>query len=156
MKKCNSELIEVTQVYIFEEGYEQNINKQLTVFDPPLTSGTIEYTSVSTQLQAGVDLDDQVDNIIPIGIAVYLLGNDQNGDPIPLASAPYASITYTNVCGSGPIVFDDSGLGNVRFVSTISIYFCINNTLSTGIVHTCTCSSLLSRHIHEHDMFDQI
>ncbi|KAL7448606.1 hypothetical protein ACHAWC_000764, partial [Mediolabrus comicus] len=126
MKKCNSELIEVTQVQIFEEGYEQNINTPVIDLDTPVTSGTIEYTSKSNELQPGDDLDDQVDNIIPIGISVYLLGNDQNGGPIGLQDAPYASITYTNECGSGPIVFDDSGLGNFNLttVEAASLEWC--------------------------------
>jgi len=121
LKKCNSELIEVTQVLIDEEGLDR-IKRSTYDFDPPVTSGTVEYTSETTELQPGVPLANQVD-IIPSEMYVYLSGNDANGNPISLASTSSTNIIYTNECGSGPIEFSDSGLGNVIFVSTISIYF---------------------------------
>ena len=121
LQNCNSDLIEVTQVQIDEEGLNR-IKRSTYDFDPPVTSGTVEYTSASNDLLPGVPLANQVD-IIPSEMYVYLSGNDANGNPISLVSTSSIFIVYTNECGSGPIVFDDSGLGNFNLVSTISIYF---------------------------------
>ena len=122
---CNPDLIEVTQVQIIEEGTCGTIVSSDTFFDPPVTSGEIEYTSKSTELQPGVDLADQVDvwDIVPLEIYVRIMGKDASGNDISIIRSPYSNIVYSNECGSGPIVFDDLGLGFVNFVSTILIYF---------------------------------
>ncbi len=148
--RCNAALIEVNRVQIIEGGYYDTIIKSTVVdYDPPVTSGTIEYVSKSTELISGVDLEDQAGDIIPLQIFVILRGNDVNGTAISAIYRPYANIRYTNECGS-PIEFDDSGLGNIRFVSTSRCIFYINNTLSTGtLTHAHHCSH------HTHNMFDR-
>ena len=156
-QRCNSDLIEVTQVQIIEEGYNTNINTTEIPFEPPVTSGTIEYISKSTELVPGVDLEDQAEDVIPKQVYVVLWGNDQSGEAISIRSRPEFNIIYTNECGSNPspIEFDDSGLGNVIFVSTtILIYF----VSTTHYIHwnSSRCSSLLSHPHHTHNIFDQI
>jgi hypothetical protein len=124
-KSCDSDMIEVTRVEIIEEGTCENINQTVIDYDPPVTSGNITYISKTTELQPGVPLADQLGvwNIVPQQILVLLSGNDEDGNPISGRFAPSTDIVYNNECGSGPIEFNESGLGNVRFVSTISIYF---------------------------------
>ena len=125
-KSCDSEMIVVNRIEIIEEGTCENINRTVIDYDPPVTSGNITYISKTTELVQGVPLADQLGvwNIVPQQILVLLSGSDVNGNPISGRFAPSTDIVYTpNECGSGPIEFNESGLGNVRFVSTISIYF---------------------------------
>lgn len=127
-QSCNPSLATVTQVQIFEAGYDTNIIKSTVVadYDPPgVTSGTIEYTSISTELISGVDLEDQAEDIIPQEIFVILQGNDINGDDAVFSAI--ATIVYTYECGS-PIDFQNSGLGNIRFVSTSRYVYFISTT----------------------------
>jgi len=85
-------------------------------------------------------------DVIPLGIFVILWGNDVDGNAINAIYRPYANIIYTNECGSGPIEFDNSGLGNVNFVSTTILMYFVSATHYP--------LELLSHHTH--NMFDQI
>ena len=122
----------VTRVEIFEYDPTVRENKNKTFyFDPPVTNGTVDYTSVSNELQPGVSLEDQ-SNLVPFFISVAPFGNDEDGNPVRF-SAGSSTIYYLHspladarfACdGTGPIEFNNSGLGYVRLVSIIiSIYF---------------------------------
>jgi hypothetical protein len=119
---CFDNVKEVTRAEIIEYYYSTVSKKWKTVFSfPEVTSGEVDYTSVSNKLQPGVSLGDQVDDA-PLGITLNLYGNDEDGNPV-LLLAGRSGIVYTNECdGTGPINFQNSGLGYVRLVSiTMSI-----------------------------------
>lgn len=119
---CNPQLSEVTQVIIDENDSMLGSVPIRTVIDvdPPAKSGDILYTSMSDELNAGVRLEDQLDRA-PSAIVVQMFGNDEDGNRV---SRPFLSqISYTNECGSGPIDFQNSGLGYHSYVSMVSIYY---------------------------------
>jgi hypothetical protein len=123
-QSCNVDLIEVNQVQI-EEYAPQNLPIVTTFnFDPPVTSGTIEYTSISTKLISGVPLEDQL-QFVPLIIRVVLFGNNGNDETV-LRDA--VAVFYTNECESGPIDFRNSGLGYDSFVSTSRYVYFISTT----------------------------
>ncbi|KAL7459529.1 hypothetical protein ACHAWC_011249, partial [Mediolabrus comicus] len=113
---CSPYVKEVTRVVIKE--YNKITGAPIETpfyFDPPVTSGEVEYTSVSNELITGVPLKDQ-SNLVPVSIYVRLWGNDENGQPVmnyPITSFMH----YTNECNGSPINFDNSGLGYVSFTT---------------------------------------
>ncbi len=122
---CRSSLLKmVTQVVITEYGPGGGIQPSIKEVRQSITgtSGTVPYTSASNDLQAGAPLEDQsISTVVPGSIRVVLEGNDQNGNP--LTFPPRVSIGFTNECNGTPINFQNQGIGYLRFVSIMSIYF---------------------------------
>jgi hypothetical protein len=146
----NPDLNKVTHVQITEINVGGDLISQYTQeFDPSVTSGTVDYTSVSYRaILPDLDLEYQL-GVIPGGILVDLFGTTDEVT-LPISRA---LIYYTNECGSGPIVFNDSGLGNIELVSTTSI--CFVSTALYPRAHMLIIG-LTSLHTYAYDdMFDR-
>ena len=109
-QQCSS-LKEVARIRIVEVLSSLGPKTTEIQVDPPETSGDITYESLSTSVP-----DENKVNFAPVSIEVTLFENNNE-----LGPSSDATIAYTNQCGTGPIAFDNSGIGYISIVSIMTI-----------------------------------